>query len=60
MVAEPQPQPQPPPPQQQQRLSPMDTLGYHHGYGAPYARAPDGEDSPMLGVCVDSAPVVSH
>ncbi|KAH7945363.1 hypothetical protein HPB49_010021 [Dermacentor silvarum] len=58
LVAEPQLQPQPP--QQQQRLSPMDTLGYHHGYGAPYARAPDGEDSPMLGVCVDSAPVVSH
>ncbi|XP_077525211.1 minibrain isoform X5 [Amblyomma americanum] len=61
LVAEPQLPPQlPQQPLQQQRLSPMDTLGYHHGYGAPYARAPDGEDSPMLGVCVDSAPVVSH
>ncbi|XP_037516209.1 dual specificity tyrosine-phosphorylation-regulated kinase 1A isoform X4 [Rhipicephalus sanguineus] len=56
LVAEPQLQPQP---VQQQRLSPMDTLGYHHGYGAPYARAPEDEDSHM-GLCHDSAPVVSH
>ncbi|XP_042148945.1 dual specificity tyrosine-phosphorylation-regulated kinase 1B isoform X1 [Ixodes scapularis] len=48
------------------RLSPMDTLGYHHvgyvGGGAfPRGTGPaDGDDSPMLGVCVDSAPVVSH
>lgn len=50
------------------RMSPMDTLGYHHGYvGAappfPRGMGPDGgDDSPMLGVCVDqgSAPVVSH
>ncbi|KAH6931718.1 hypothetical protein HPB50_027310 [Hyalomma asiaticum] len=55
LVAEPQLQPV-----QQQRLSPMDTLGYHHGYGAPYVRASDGEDTPMAGICVDSAPVVSH
>ncbi|KAG0415762.1 hypothetical protein HPB47_007063 [Ixodes persulcatus] len=44
------------------RLSPMDTLGYHHvgyvGGGAfPRGAGPaDGDDSPMLGVCVDSAP----
>ncbi|XP_037278444.1 minibrain isoform X1 [Rhipicephalus microplus] len=56
LAAEPQLQPQP---VQQQRLSPMDTLGYHHGYGAPYGRVPEDEDSHM-GLCHDSAPVVSH
>ncbi|XP_064470793.1 dual specificity tyrosine-phosphorylation-regulated kinase 1A-like isoform X2 [Ornithodoros turicata] len=62
------PLPRPLASQDRRPSSPMDTMGYHHSYPssfvqtAPQSVVVDGEDSPMLGVCVDQgiASVVSH